>query len=342
MLVVMRSGHTAIELQGVLDRARQLGYSAQLLEGEGASGAVVRLAGGSEPPDPRIFEGLPGVRQAVLVAAPYRLAGREARAEGSVVAVAGRVEIGKGRLAVIAGPCAVESEEQTLRIARKVAQAGAHMFRGGAYKPRTSPYSFQGLGEKGLEILAAARQATGLPIVTEALDTRSLGRVAEIADVVQIGARNMQNFALLKEAGRLKKPVMLKRGFSATVDEWLMSAEYILAEGNSQVILCERGIRAAATGNHGRSTLDLGSVLAVRSASHLPVIVDPSHGSGVRELVAPLARAAAAVGAHGLMVEVHDRPEEALCDGPQALLPDQFASLMRDLSALAPVLGFSV
>ncbi len=272
----------------------------------------------------------------------YRLVGREAHPDPTVVTVAGRVEIGKGRLVVIAGPCAVESEEQTVRIAKAVARAGAHMLRGGAFKPRTSPYSFQGLGEKGLAILAAARQATGLPVVTEALDARSLALAAEHADVVQIGARNMQNFSLLKESGRIRKPVMLKRGFSATVDEWLMSAEYILAEGNAQVILCERGIRAAATGNHGRSTLDLGAVLAVRAMSHLPVIVDPSHGSGVRERVAPLARAAAAAGAHGIMVEVHDRPEEALCDGPQAILPDQFAALMKDLAAMAPALGFSI
>ena len=239
--------------------------------------------------------------------------------------------------AVIAGPCAVESEEQTLRIARAVKAAGANLLRGGAYKPRTSPYSFQGLGKDGLKILAAAKAETGLPIVTEVLDQRSLEDVAETADVLQVGARNMQNFALLKELGRLRKPVMLKRGLSATLEEWLMSAEYILSEGNTQLFLCERGVRTFS--DHARNTLDLTVVPAVKELSHLPIFVDPSHATGVRGRVAPMARAAAAAGAHGIMVEVHDRPGAALCDGAQALPPEDFKKLMGELSRITAVLA---
>ncbi|MCM2304213.1 MAG: 3-deoxy-7-phosphoheptulonate synthase, partial [Elusimicrobia bacterium] len=245
--------------------------------------------------------------------------------------------IGGPGLVVIAGPCAVESEEQMLRIARRVKAAGAQMLRGGAFKPRTSPYAFQGMGKKGLQLLALARKETGLPVVTEVLDQRTLADVAEYADVLQVGARNMQNFALLKELGQLKKPIMLKRGLSATLDEWLMSAEYLLSEGNKNIFLCERGIRAFS--DHARNTLDLNVVPAVKEMSHLPIIVDPSHATGVRARVAPMARAAVAAGAHGIMIEVHDRPDQALCDGPQALHPDDFATLMVDLAAIAGALG---
>ena len=240
----------------------------------------------------------------------------------------------------MAGPCAVESEEQTVRIAEKVRACGAHMFRGGAFKPRTSPYSFQGLGLKGLKILAKAREVTGLPIVTEALDGESLAMVEEYADVIQIGARNMQNFSLLRLAGKARKPVLLKRGMSATLDDLLLAAEYVMAEGNYQVILCERGIRTFT--DHTRNTLDLSIVPAVKRISHLPILVDPSHGTGKRHKVAPLSRAAIAVGADGLIIEVHDQPENALSDGPQALLPETFAELMEEIHLLAPVVKRSM
>jgi 3-deoxy-7-phosphoheptulonate synthase len=238
-----------------------------------------------------------------------------------------------------AGPCAVESEEQTVEIARRVKAAGATLFRGGAYKPRTSPYSFQGLGLEGLKILALARAETGLPIVTEVLDTETAELVAEYADCLQIGARNMQNFSLLKKVGRLKKPVLLKRGMSATIEELLLSAEYILAEGNYDVILCERGVRTFA--DHTRNTLDLSAIPAVQRISHLPILADPSHGTGKRHKVLPLSRAAVAVGADGLLIEVHHKPETALSDGPQALLPEQFAELMNQVRALSIVMGRS-
>ena len=267
---------------------------------------------------------------------PYPLASRQEHAKDLVVKVAG-IALGGPDLLVIAGPCAVEGEETCLRSAEAVKAAGAHMLRGGAFKPRTSPYAFQGLGKKGLQLLAKAKKETGLPIVTEVLDQRSLDDVAEYADVLQVGARNMQNFALLKDIGKLRKPVMLKRGLSATLDEWLMSAEYLLSEGNKNVFLCERGIRAFS--DHARNTLDLNVVPAVKELSHLPIIVDPSHATGVRARVAPMARAAVAAGAHGLMIEVHDRPDQALCDGPQALHPDDFAILMRDIAAIGAVVG---
>jgi 3-deoxy-7-phosphoheptulonate synthase len=249
----------------------------------------------------------------------------------------GGVPIGGPRLAVVAGPCAVESEEQAIEIGRRVREAGATHYRGGAYKPRTSPYSFQGLGEKGLKILSKVREETGLPIVTEVLDTETAELVAEHADCLQIGARNMQNFSLLKRVGRIRKPVLLKRGMSATVEELLLSAEYLLAEGNYEVILCERGVRTFA--DHTRNTLDLSAIPYVQRISHLPILVDPSHGTGKRQKVIPLSRAAIAAGADGLLVEVHHHPEAALSDGPQALLPEMFLRLIQELSMLAPVVG---
>ena len=270
---------------------------------------------------------------------PFKLVSREVKHENTVLEIAGR-KIGGNGFCVIAGPCAVESEEQTLEIARRVKRAGAHFLRGGAFKPRTSPYSFQGLGEKGLKILEKARKETGLPVITEALDTDTVDMVAEYADVIQIGARNMQNFSLLRRVGRAKKPVMLKRGMSATIDELLMSAEYIAAEGNYDIFLCERGVRTFSA--HTRNTLDLSAVPAVKELSHLPIIVDPSHGTGKRDKVPPLARAAAAVGADGLMVEVHDKPEMALSDGPQALYPDDFDALMNDIRAIVMVTGRTI
>jgi 3-deoxy-7-phosphoheptulonate synthase len=267
---------------------------------------------------------------------PYKLVTRELKPDDTTIQV-GDVIIGGEDVVVMAGPCAVESEEQTLRIAEKVCSQGADILRGGAFKPRTSPYSFHGLGLQGLEILAKARDYTGLPIVTEAIDAESLAMVEEYADIIQIGARNMQNFSLLRSAGQARKPVLLKRGMSATLDDLLLAAEYIMAEGNDQVILCERGIRTFA--DHTRNTLDLSIVPAVKRISHLPILVDPSHGTGKRHQVAPLSRAAIAVGADGLIIEVHDQPESALCDGPQALFPEMLGGLIEEIQFLAPLVG---
>jgi 3-deoxy-7-phosphoheptulonate synthase len=272
----------------------------------------------------------------IPVTAPYKLVSREAKREDTVVSVGG-IEVGGNRVVVIAGPCAVESEKQALDVGREVRAAGATLYRGGAFKPRTSPYSFQGLGEPGLRILKKVREETGLPIVTEVIDTETAELVAEYADCLQIGARNMQNFALLKKVGRIRKPVLLKRGMSATIEEFLLSAEYLLSEGNYEVILCERGVRTFA--NHTRNTLDLSAIPYVKRISHLPILVDPSHGTGKRLKVLPMSRAAVAVGSDGLLIEVHDHPEAALSDGPQALMPDMFAQLMKEVRLLAPVVG---
>lgn len=337
MLIVMEQGAPQARIDAVVAHIESMGLRAHAIPG--ALRMAIGITGNQGALDPAEFEQMAGVAAAIPVTQPFRLVSREAKREDSVIEVAGRT-IGGDVFTIIAGPCAVESLEQTLSVARRVKAAGAHFLRGGAYKPRTSPYSFQGLGEKGLRILDQARRETGLPIVTEALDTDTVEMVAEYADVIQIGARNMQNYSLLRKVGRTRRPVMLKRGMSATIDEWLMSAEYIAAEGNYQILLCERGVRTFS--NHARNTLDLAAVPAVRQASHLPILVDPSHGTGKRDKVAPLARAAAAVGAHGIMVEVHDRPVSALSDGPQALLPDQFDDLMRDVRAIAAILGRSI
>jgi 3-deoxy-7-phosphoheptulonate synthase len=333
----MDAMHTDEQLQAVVKKIKGMGYKANVIPG--AQNVAVGITGNPHALDPGAFEILPGVKQVLRVTKPYKLSGRDFKHEDTVFRI-GKASMGGNQFVVIAGPCAVESEEQTLRIARFVARAGAHCLRGGAYKPRTSPYAFQGLGEDGLKILAAAREETGLPVVTEVLDQWSLEKVVEYVDVLQIGTRNMQNFALLKDVGKAKKPVMLKRGFSATIDEWLQAAEYLLSEGTNDIFLCERGIRTFSS--HTRNTLDLSAVPVVKQLSHLPIIVDPSHGVGARDKVLPLARAAAAVGAHGIMLDVHDRPEEALCDGPQALLPDQFTLLMRDLRAMSQALGFEL
>ena len=338
MLILLDCDIKKDDLAGVVARVEALGFKAHVIPG--ANSTAIGVTGNPGPLDPRLFEVLPGVKQAIPVTKSYKLAGRDFSHADTAVDLGRGVVVGTGRFIVMAGPCAVESREQTLRIARLVKKAGAHVMRGGAFKPRTSPYAFQGLGEEGLKILAEAREETGLPVVSEALDQSSLELVYKYADVVQIGARNMQNFALLKEAGKLDKPVLLKRGLSATVDEWLQSAEYLLSEGNRRVILCERGIRTFSS--HTRNTLDLNAVPVVQKLSHLPVMVDPSHGTGLRDKVVPLARASAAVGAHGVIIEAHDRPAEALCDGPQALPPEDFAALVVTLRKLGGVLGYAL
>ena len=334
MLIVMEQGVLEDRIERVVRKIEAMGYRAHAIPG--ARRTSIGITGNPGPLDPAEFESLPGVSQAIPVTQPFKLVSREVRHEDTIITVAGR-SIGASTFNVIAGPCAVESVEQTLSVAHRVKNAGAHFLRGGAYKPRTSPYSFQGLGVEGLKILARARAETGLPIITEALDTETVDMVAEYADIIQIGARNMQNYSLLKRVGRTRRPVMLKRGMAATIEELLMSAEYIAAEGNYQVILCERGVRTFS--NHTRNTLDLSAIPAVRRLSHLPIFADPSHATGRREDVAPLARAAVAAGADGIMVEVHDRPERALSDGAQALLPDQFDTLMEEVRAIATLVG---
>ncbi len=328
----MHSTATQEDVERVCKKIEELGLKPHAMQG--ANRTAIGLIGNPSKIEPGFFEEMPGVVELIHITHPYKLVTRELKPDNTQVKV-GDVVIGGPEVVVMAGPCAVESEEQTIRIAEKVRDGGAHLFRGGAFKPRTSPYSFQGLGLKGLKILAKAREITGMPIVTEAIDAESLAMVEEYADVIQLGARNMQNFSLLRVAGRARKPVLLKRGMSATLDDLLLAAEYIMSEGNYQVILCERGIRTFA--DHTRNTLDLSIVPAVKRISHLPIVVDPSHGTGKRHKVAPMSRASVAVGADGLIIEVHDQPEVALSDGPQALQPDAFSALMADLSQLAPV-----
>ncbi|HEY8417974.1 MAG TPA: 3-deoxy-7-phosphoheptulonate synthase, partial [Limnochordales bacterium] len=331
---VMRKGATEEEVQRVADRLREFGFAVHL--SRGVERTVIGAIGDKKPERVQQIEAIEGVEKIVHILQPYKLAGREFHPEPSTVQV-GSVTVGGPGLTVIAGPCAVESEEQILTVAEQVKEAGAHMLRGGAFKPRTSPYSFQGLAEEGLKLLALARERTGLPIVTEVMNPQDVDLVASYADVLQIGARNMQNFPLLREVGRTNKPVLLKRGLSATIEEWLMAAEYVMSAGNPNVILCERGIRTFETAT--RNTLDLNAVPVVKSLSHLPIIVDPSHGTGKWQYVIPMARAAVAAGADGLIVEVHPKPEEAVSDGPQSLKPDTFREMMREVSAIAAALG---
>ncbi len=334
MLIVMESGATDVQIREVIERIQALGFRPHVIPG--AERTAIGITGNHGPLDQAEFEILPGVQEAIRVTKPYKLVSREVKAVDSVIQVGGR-PVGGSRLTIIAGPCAVETEAQTLTIARQVSEAGADLFRGGAFKPRTSPYSFQGLGLQGLKILARVREETRLPIVTEAVDEESLALVEDYADAVQIGARNMQNFSLLKRAGKSRLPIFLKRGMSATLEEFLMAAEYIVSEGNYQVFLCERGVRTFA--DHTRNTLDLAIVPAVKHLSHLPILVDPSHGTGRRDKVLPLARAAIAAGADGIMVEVHHDPAKALSDGPQSILPAQFSALVKDIRALAGLVG---
>src|SRR5438067_1706374 len=323
----MRHGATDAEIQRVVAVIEELGYKAQPMPG--AQRTAVGLVGNDGRVDASRLEALPGVQEIIHVSRPYKQVSREWKSENTLVRLPGGVAVGGTEVVAIAGPCSVESERQILEAARQVREAGAVILRGGAWKPRTSPYAFQGLGLPGLKLLAKAREETGLLICTEAMDPEGVGYVAEVADIIQIGARNMQNFSLLKAAGRAKKPVLLKRGMAATLDEFLMAAEYIMAEGNYRIILCERGVRTFA--DHTRNTLDLSVVPAVHRLSHLPIIVDPSHGTGRREKVLPLSRAAVAVGADGLIIEVHHKPDQALSDGHQSIFPSQFEHLMRDV-----------
>jgi 3-deoxy-7-phosphoheptulonate synthase len=329
MLLVMNKNATLEQIDAVIAAIKEQGYTPRPIPGgERVSIGILNNKGSI---DGSLFLGMPGVNEAIPVTRPYKLVSREIHPESTIVNV-GDVQVGNGHFTIIAGPCAVESESQCLIIAEKVKQAGADMFRGGAFKPRTSPYAFQGLGLEGLKILAKVREVTGMPVVTEVLDLENFALVEEYADVVQIGTRNMQNFSLLKRAGVSNRPIMLKRGMAATVEEWLMAAEYILSEGNSQVILCERGVRTFV--DHSRNTLDLSAVQVVKSESHLPVIVDPSHAAGRRDQVIPLGRAAVAVEAHGMMVEVHHDPGKALSDGAQSLYPEQFEILCRQARSI--------
>lgn len=334
MLIVMKSGATDAQVEEVLQVIRDLGFKPHAMPG--ATRTAIGITGNQGAIDPAHFEMLSGVAEAIRVSKPYKLVGRDLKQDDTVVRVGG-VEIGGSEPAIIAGPCAVETYEQTMAIAEIVASTGVKLFRGGAFKPRTSPYAFQGLGKEGLKILAEARDRFGLSIVTEVLDTETADLVEEYADVMQVGARNMQNFSLLRRVGQARKPVMLKRGMSATLDELLLAGEYIMAEGNYNVVLCERGVRTFA--DHTRNTLDLSIVPAVQNRSHLPIIVDPSHGTGKRHKVIPLARAAIAAGADGIMVEVHNHPEQALSDGPQALLPDMFKRLVAEVYAIHKVIA---
>jgi 3-deoxy-7-phosphoheptulonate synthase len=330
----MRQSATPEEIRGVVAAVEARGMKAHPIPG--AQRTAIGITGNKGAVDAPIFEGLPGVLEVIPVTHAYKLVSREVKAEDTVVDIGG-VAVGGPSLVIVAGPCAVESREQMLTVAREVKRAGAQLLRGGAFKPRTSPYSFQGLGEEGLKILAAARDETGLPVVTEALDTEGVDLVERYADAIQIGARNMQNFSLLKRCGRARKPVLLKRGLAATLEEFLMSAEYVVSEGNYAVVLCERGVRTFS--DFSRNTLDLAVVPAVKSLSHLPILVDPSHGTGRRDKVAPLSRAAVAVGADGIVVEVHHDPNSALSDGPQSITPAMFEALVRDLRQIAPVIG---
>ena len=336
MLVVMKAQATEEQIKAVCDHIEFLGYRPHPMPG--AQRTAIGITGNQGEANRGNLEEMPGVAEVIKVSKPYKLASRDVKEENTVIRFAGTdAAIGGENLAIVAGPCSIESREQAFAIAEQVAAAGAQFFRGGAYKPRTSPYAFQGLGLDALKILAEIRDRFGLRIITEAMDNETLDLVAEWADVVQIGARNMQNFSLLKHAGRLRMPVLLKRGMSATLDEFLMAAEYIMSEGNYDVILCERGVRTFA--DHTRNTLDLSIVPAVQKLSHLPILVDPSHGTGKRDKVLPMARAAAAVGADGILVEVHHQPEKALSDGPQSIYPEQFAQMMNEIEQIAPIVN---
>ena len=329
MLIVMMQNATQDQVEAVVAQVEARGYSAKPIPGgHRVSIGVLNNKGAVEG---SFFAGLAGVKEVIPVTRPYKQVSREFQPNDTVVKV-GDVAIGNGHFALIAGPCAIESRDQALATARAVKGAGADLFRGGAFKPRTSPYSFQGMGVEGLKILAEVRETVGLPVVTEVMDLETFAAVEEYADMIQIGTRNMQNFSLLRRAGKSQRPILLKRGMAATIDEWLMAAEYILESGNEQVVLCERGVRTFV--NHSRNTLDISAIPVVQKESHLPIIIDPSHAAGKRDQVLPLSRAAVAAEAHGLMVEVHNEPDKAMSDGAQSLYPDQFDQLCRQVRAV--------
>jgi len=339
MLIVMKALATEENVRAVCQKIESLGFRAHCIPG--AQRTAIGITGNQGQVETGTFDEMAGVQEVIRVSKPYKLVSRDVKPDNTVITFPGSsATIGGRELAIIAGPCGIESREQAFAAAERVAQAGAQFFRGGAFKPRTSPYSFQGMGEEGLKIMAEIRERFGLLVVTEAVDYESLELVEKYGDLIQIGARNMQNFSLLKRAGRSRKPVLLKRGISATLEEFLMAAEYIMSEGNYNVVLCERGVRTFV--DHTRNTLDLSVVPAVQRLSHLPIIADPSHGTGKRDKVTPLARAAVAVGADGLMVEVHHDPDKALSDGMQSLYPDQFDELMGQVRQIAAVLGRTI
>ena len=334
MIIVLRPDATEAQVDHIVKKLKSLGLQAHI--SKGTERTVIGAIGDETVLQTLPFAAIPGVETAHAILKPYKLASREFRRENTVIKV-GNIEIGNKRIVVMAGPCAVESKALLVETAKEIKAAGASFIRGGAFKPRTSPYSFQGLGEEGLNYLAEAREQTGLPVITEVMDPRDMEAIMRYADIVQIGARNMQNFRLLKEVGEYRKPVVLKRGMSATIKEWLMSAEYIMSGGNHNVILCERGIRTYETAT--RNTLDLSAVPVLKHLTHLPVIVDPSHAVGKWDLVAPMAKAAVAAGADGLIIEVHPNPEEALSDGEQSLKPRKFKQLMVELRPIALAVG---
>ncbi|HET9797804.1 MAG TPA: 3-deoxy-7-phosphoheptulonate synthase [Gemmatimonadaceae bacterium] len=338
MLVVMEHGATEAQIARVVEVIREMGYQARPMPG--AQRTSVGLIGNDGRVDGSRLESLDGVAEVIHVSKPYKQVSREWRQENTLVTIAPGVVFGGREIPIIAGPCSVENEHQIVLAAQQVREAGGAALRGGAFKPRSSPYSFQGLGRKGLEMLALARAETGLPIVTEALDEEGAHHVADVADCIQIGARNMQNYALLRTIGRLGKPVLLKRGMAATITDLLMSAEYLLAEGNGQVILCERGIRSFDSAT--RNLFDLTAIPLVQKLSHLPIVADPSHGTGLRDKVTPMGRAAIAAGADGLLVEMHPEPDRAMSDGGQSLYPDQLARLVREARAIADAIGRSI
>jgi 3-deoxy-7-phosphoheptulonate synthase len=334
MLIVMNANATQDEIDNAVRVVESLGFRAHVMPG--ATRTAIGVTGNRGAVDLSHFENLPGVAEAIRVTKPYKLITLDLRPERTIVDLGDGAKIGDGSLAIIAGPCAIESRKQAFAVAETVKNSGAQIFRGGAFKPRTSPYAFAGLGEEGLQILAEIREKFGLKIVTEALDESNVDLVERYGDMIQIGARNMQNFTLLKRVGRSRLPVLLKRGMAATLEEWLLAAEYVMAEGNYQIVLCERGVRTFA--QHTRNTLDLAAVPAVRRISHLPVIVDAAHGTGRSYMVTPLARAAVAVGADGIMVEVHARPDEALSDGAQSLTLDEYEQMVREVCAIHKVI----
>ncbi|MBI2559407.1 3-deoxy-7-phosphoheptulonate synthase [Candidatus Woesearchaeota archaeon] len=337
MIVVMKKNATEHQIEKVVEKIKESGLKAHLSKGEIVT--IIGIIGDERKVPESQIRAIEGVEKLMPILAPYKLASRDFKPDNTVISVDG-VKIGSNEVVIMAGPCSVESKEQIIETAKAIKKAGAHILRGGAFKPRTSPYSFQGLGEEGLKFLKEAKEETGMPIITEVMDTRNVALVCKYADILQIGARNMQNYDLLKEVGKCKHPVLLKRGMSATINEWLMSAEYIMAEGNHNVILCERGIRTFETAT--RNTLDLNAVPAVKELTHLPVVVDPSHGTGRYTLVSPMSKAAVAAGADGLIIEVHTNPEKSVSDADQTISVSRFEKLMNELRLIANVIGRKV